>query len=291
VKAILFWVVRIFLRPFLAPWIPLGLQRAWSDMVLFTTLRPRGTISTALDMDGVPALHLKTPTTKPGKVIFYLHGGAYILGRPASYRNFAAQIGHAAGAEAYVPDYRLAPEHRYPAALDDALKAYRWLLKGRSAEDIVLVGDSAGGGLALATAVAIRDGGLPLPRRIALISPWVDLTLSGDSIRTHAARDPMLRRSWIAMGADAYRGSEPASQPGCSPLFAKLSGLPPILIQVGTEEILLSDSERLVQRAESAGVEVKLSRYQGLWHDFQLHAGLLAESDTAIAELGTFLRG
>ena len=243
------------------------------------------------DMGGVPARRLRSTNANSHQVILYLHGGAYILGGPISHGNVAAQLGHAAGAEGYFPDYRLAPEHPFPAALDDALAAYRWLLaQGHAPHNIIIAGDSAGGGLTLATAVAIRDSQMPQPAALVLISPWVDLTLSGESINSRASRDPLLRPSWLRWGAKAYCGGEDASHPGCSPLFADLAGLPPMLIHVGSEEILLDDSLRLEQRAKEAGVKVRLHVYENMWHDFQAHIGVLPESDAAFAEIGAFIQ-
>jgi acetyl esterase/lipase len=163
------------------------------------------------------------------------------------------------------------------------------LAQGHAAHDIVIAGDSAGGGLTLATAVAIRDRNLPQPAALVLISPWVDLSLSGESIMSRAARDPILRPSWLRWSAKAYCGNHSAENPLCSALFANLAGLPPMLIQVGSEEILLDDSLRLEQRAKAAGVEVKLHQYEGMWHDFQAHVGVLRESNETFAEIADFL--
>lgn len=286
----LYWAARLSLKPFLAPWVPLSVQRGWSDVVGRSTRRPPGMESSQQDMGGVPALRMRTANVQSSRVVLYLHGGAYILGGPASHGNLAAQLGYAAGAEVYLPDYRLAPEHPFPAALDDSLAAYRWLLaQGHAAQNIVIAGDSAGGGLTLATAVAIHDRKLPQPAALVLISPWVDLGLSGDSIKSHAARDPILRPSWLRWSAKAYCSNHSTEHPLCSPLFANLARLPPILIQVGTEEILLDDSQRLELRAKDAGVQVQLHVYEKMWHDFQAHVGVLPESNAAFTEIGEFL--
>ena len=289
-KAVLRTAVRVLFKPLLAPWVPLALQRQGSRLAGVLSKYPRGSVSSRIDMGGVPALQVHSAAAEAGRALLLLHGGAYVLGGPASHGALAGQLGQAAGAEAYLPDYRLAPEHPYPAALDDALAAYRWLLQRYQPGQISIAGDSAGGNLTLATAIAIRDAGLPQPAALALISPWVDLTHSGESIRTRAARDPMLRLSWIAAGAQFYRGGLALDDARLSPLFAELNGLPPMMIHVGSEEILYSDAERLAQRARDAGVEVSLQCFDGLWHDFQLQAGLLAEADASIAELGEFLR-
>lgn len=290
-KAVLRSVVRLLFKPLLAPWVPLAVQRQGARLAGVLSKVPRGSVSGHIDMGGVPALQVRTPAAKPGNALLLLHGGAYVLGGPASHGALAGQLGQAAGAEAYLADYRLAPEHPYPAALEDALAAYRWLLQRYQPGRITIAGDSAGGNLTLATAIAIRDAGLPQPAALALISPWVDLGHSGESIRARAARDPMLRLSWIAAGARFYGGGLAPDDARLSPLFAELKGLPPMMIHVGSEEILYSDSERLAQRARAAGVDVSLHCFEGLWHDFQLQAGLLPEADASIAELGQFLRG
>ncbi len=289
-KTILRTVVRVLFKPLLSPWVPLAVQRQGSRAAGLLSKYPRGTVSSKLDMNGVPTVHLHTPAAEPDKAVLLLHGGAYVLGGPSSHAGLAAQLGQAAGAEAYLADYRLAPENPYPAALDDALAAYRWLLQHHQPGQLVIAGDSAGGNLTLAAAIAIRDAGLPLPAALVLISPWIDLTHGGETIRTHAQRDPMLNASWLGTCAARYAGNIAPGDPRISPLFGDLKGLPPMMIHVGSEEILLSDSQRLAQRAEAAGVDVNLHRFDGLWHDFQLHAGQLAEADASIAELGKFMR-
>jgi len=289
-KAVLRTVIRVLFKPLLAPWVPLAVQRRGTWLAGLLSKYPRDTESSKLDMNGVPSLRLHTAAAAADKAILLLHGGAYVLGGPASHGSLAAQLGQAAGAEAYLVDYRLAPEHPYPAALDDALAAYRWLLQHYQPGQIVIAGDSAGGNLALATAIAIRDSGLPQPAALALISPWLDLTHGGETIGTRAQRDPMLNAAWLDACAKLHAGGVPLADPRISPLFGELKGLPPMMIHVGSEEILLSDAERLAQRAEAAGVEVSLHCFDGLWHDFQLHAGQLAEADASIAELGEFMR-
>lgn len=285
---VLYWQIRLLLRPFLAPWIPLWVQRFWSEFTALSTKGPSGLRSVELEMGGVGGVELTSHDTRPDRVLLYLHGGAYVLGGPASHSKLAAQVGYAAGATVYLPDYRLAPEHPFPAALDDSLAAYRWLLK-RGAQCIAIAGDSAGGGLAVATAMAIRDAKLPPPAALALISPWVDLTLSGESHQTRARRDPMLRTAWLKFAVERYAYRLPQNEPLISPLFGSLTNLPPMLIQVGSEEILLSDSEVLAKRARAAGVHVQFKCYEGMWHVFQANAGSLPESDQALTEIGAFL--
>jgi len=289
-KTVLRIATRVLFKPLLAPWVPLAVQRQGAKAASLLSKTPRGTLSSKLDMNGVPALRVHAPAAEAGKAVLLLHGGAYVLGGPASHAGLAAHLGQAGGAEAYLPDYRLAPEHPYPAALDDALASYRWLLQQYQPGQLVIAGDSAGGNLTLATAIAIREAGLPLPAALVLISPWLDLSLGGASIRKRARRDPMLRASWIGACAKLYAGGVALDDPRISPLFGDLKGLPPMMIHVGSEEILFSDAERLAQRAGAAGVKVRLHVFDGLWHDFQLNAGLMAEADASIAELGKFMR-
>lgn len=288
-RRFLYWQIRLALRPLLAPWVPIALQRAWANIAAATTRAPRGGSAAPVAMDSVPGMRVRPANMRDGRAILYFHGGGYAVGGPRSHGKLAAQIAHAARGEVWLVDYRLAPEHPHPAAFEDALGAYRWLLRQEDTKHVVFAGDSAGAGLAVAAAVAIRDLKLPAPAALVLISPWTDLTLSGASIHTHRDRDPMLRRSWLAACAARYAGQLPLDSAALSPLFADLSGLAPTLIQVGSEEILLSDSERLAERARQAGVSVQLSCYANMWHDFQLHAGMLAEADEALAEIGSFI--
>ena len=273
----------------LAPWVPIALQRAWASIAAATTRAPHGCDSAPAMFGNVPGLRVTPANARADRVVLYFHGGGYVIGGPRSHGKLAAQIAHAARSEAWLVDYRLAPEQPHPAALEDALAAYRWLSQRDGVGRIVLAGDSAGAGLALAVAVRIRDLKLPRPLAMVLISPWTDLTLSGESQRTHRDRDPMLRRAWLAACAAHYAAGLPLDNTALSPLFASLTHLAPMLIQVGSEEILLSDSERLAARARHAGVSVRLSRFEGMWHDFQVHAGVLVEADQALAEIRTFV--
>lgn len=289
-RRFLYWQVRLALRPFLAPWVPVALQRAWAALAGLTTRGPRGVARERVDMGGVPGLRLAPADARPGDAMLFLHGGAYVIGGPASHAKLAAHLAHASRSATYFVDYRLAPEHPFPAALDDALAAYRWLIgQAPAPRRIVIAGDSAGGGLALAAAMSIRDAQLPAPAALVLISPWADLTLSGASHASKAAADPMLRAAWLKDSAARYAGARPLDDPLLSPVFGNLAGLPPVLVQVGSEEILLSDAESLCQGIRQAGGRAELRRYDGLWHDFQAHAGLLAESDAALAEIGAFV--
>lgn len=281
-RSFLYWLVRLALRPFLAPWNPVAGQRAAAAIAGLAAKGPPGALYEDARLGGVPAQRITPARVRSGQALLYFHGGAYVIGGPASHAKLAAQIAHAAQMPAWFVDYRLAPEHPFPAALEDALAAYQALLAQQPGR-IVLAGDSAGGGLVLALAMSIRDAKLPAPEALVLLSPWADLTLSGDSHRTHAVRDPMLRSSWLATSAAHYAAGRALTDPMLSPALGDLSGLPRTLIQVGSEEILLSDAERVAQLTGAT-----LHRYEGLWHDFQAHAGLLPEADRALEEIGAF---
>jgi len=246
---------------------------------------------------GLPAIRVTARSESSGLHILYLHGGAYNLGSPMSHLGLVSQIVMRLGATATVIDYRLAPEHPYPAAIDDCIAAYRALLAEVDPGCLVVAGDSAGGGATLATMVAVRDAGEPLPACLYLMSPWTDLTLSGESHETKRSVDPLIPRGGIEGHlqllddmVNGYRGTEDAGHPGISPLFADLTGLPPILVQVGSDETLLSDSTMLAERAEAAGVEVDLDVVGGMWHVWQFLAPMLPESRTALDRAATFIR-
>ncbi len=238
----------------------------------------------------VPTVHIQPKTTKSGLGILYLHGGGYVVGSSKSHTKLAAQIGHAAQAQVWLPEYRLAPEHSSPAAIEDVIAVYKALLaQGQDPKKLVFVGDSAGGGLSLSTAIAIRDAGLPLPAALVLLSPWVDLSLSGNSMKTHAAQDAMLSEDWLAWCAKNYCAQKSVTDPACSPLYAVLTGLPPILIHVGTEEVLLDDAKRLAEQAGKYGIPTNFRIYDQVGHVFQFHAGILKESNDSIERIGQFI--
>ena len=252
---------------------------------------PDDVLVTEVTAGGVPAHWLAAPGADPGRVLLFLHGGGYELGSLRSDGELAARLGRASGMRVLFPEYRLAPEHPFPAAIDDVLAAWRWLRTGQdlSATSIAVAGASAGGGLAVALLVATRDAGEALPVAAALMSPTVDLTSSGASMTERADQDPistpaMLRR----FAADYLAGADPKT-PLASPLFAALAGLPPLLVQVGTADVLLSDSERLAAAAAQAGVDVTLEIGKGLPHVYQLMPGT-SEAAQATEQIGKFLR-
>jgi acetyl esterase/lipase len=224
-------------------------------------------------------------------VLLYLHGGAYQIGSPATLRHMIALIAGAAEARALSVAYRLAPEHPFPAAIEDALTAYRFLLAaGTDPQDIVIAGDSAGGGLTLATLVALRDAGDRLPAAAVAMSPWTDLALTGDSLRTRADVDVMIKPSGMAESAAIYLAGADPRHPYASPLYADLQGLPPILIHVGDAEVILDDSTRFAAKARGDGVDVTLEVWPEMPHVWHAFAGLLPESDQAIERIGDWLQ-
>ncbi|GAB6907562.1 Acetyl-hydrolase [Desulfosarcina cetonica] len=251
---------------------------------------PPGTQVEKITIDGMAAEWIAANTVREDIVILYLHGGGYNVCSPNTHREFAAHISKASGAKVLLIDYRLAPEHPFPAALQDATAAYRWLLnQGLKGKRIAIAGDSAGGGLTLTTAISIRDAGIPLPSSIACISPWTDLMFTGNSIKTNSKIDPLVTARGGKIMAENYIGDHDPRNPLISPLYAEMSGLPPILIHVGTDEMLLDDSKRIAKKAEDAGVNVTLKIYDKLWHVFHLNVNAMPEAKTAVAEFGAFI--
>lgn len=238
-----------------------------------------------------PAEWLQPPGARADAAVLYLHGGGYVIGSPRSHRHLAAAIARAAGTSALLPDYRLAPEHPFPAALDDAVAAYRWLLeRGVAPERIVVAGDSAGGGLTVATLLALRERGLPRPAGGVCISPWVDLTCSAASYETKATVDPIVTREGVAAMAQAYVVAGDLKAPLVSPLYADLGNLPPLLIQVGGDEVLLDDALGLAERARAADVDVTVEEWPAMIHVWHWFLPMLDEADRAIAVIGEFVR-
>ncbi|MGH6870234.1 MAG: alpha/beta hydrolase [Rhizomicrobium sp.] len=224
-------------------------------------------------------------------VVLYLHGGGYLLGSPVSHRHLLAAVSEASGLRTFAAEYRLAPEHPFPAAVDDAVAAYKGLLdSGIAANRIVIMGDSAGGGLTIATLVAARDKGLAMPACAVAISPWADLSQGGEAHRARKSRDPMVGKEGLDEMAAAYLAGADPKTPLASPLFADLKGLPPLLIQVGTEEALYDDAMALTRRADSAGVDVSSESWGGMVHVWHIFHPILGEGRDAIARIGSFVK-
>jgi monoterpene epsilon-lactone hydrolase len=244
-----------------------------------------------VDAGGVPAEWIMTPQATAERVVFYLHGGGYTIGSIKTHRELISRLSRAAGARALAIDYRLAPEHPFPAAVEDATAAYRWLLQsGVDPTRVVIAGDSAGGGLTVAALVALRDAGAPLPPAGVCLSPWVDLEGIGESMTTKAEVDPIVQREAMLADAKAYLGGANPRTPLAAPLYADLAGLPPLLIHVGTAETLLDDSIRLAERAKSAGVDVVLEPWEDMIHVWHFFASMLPEGQQALDRIGGFIR-
>jgi acetyl esterase/lipase len=240
--------------------------------------------------NGVPCDMVCAPDADLSRTILYVHGGGYVIGSAKGYRSLGARLSKASRARVLLVDYRLAPEHPHPAAVDDAVAAYRWLLaQGCQPSKIAVSGDSAGGGLTIATLVAIRDAKLPTPCAGACISPWVDLEGIGESMTTKDAIDPMVHKAGLVEMAKLYLNGQNPRTPLAAPLYADLSGLPPLLIQVGTAETLLDDSNRLAERARKAGVKVTLEPWEKMIHVWHVFAPILDEGQQAIERIGQFV--
>ena len=267
------------------------MRAAYAEMAATHCVPEADVTTTDVTIDRLAALWVRTPAVSEDRTVLYLHGGGYALGSPHEYRDLTSRIGRAAGARVLVPDYRLAPEHPFPAAVEDALTSYRWLLAGGASPDrIVIAGDSAGGGLALAVLVALRDRGEPLPAAGICQSPLVDMEGTGASMDTRAEIDPLLNRQAVRQMAAAYLAGTDPRNPLAAPLHADFVGLPPLLIQVGEREVLLDDALRVADRARAAGVDVTLQRFEGMPHVFQMFASFLLEARDAIQGLGRFVR-
>jgi acetyl esterase/lipase len=265
-------------------------QRAAINGMSAMSPLPADVVTEKVDADGVPAEWTAAPGADADRVVMYVHGGGYVIGSLDSHRELVARIARAAGSRALAVDYRLAPEHPFPAAVDDAVTAYRWLLaQGVAAKRIVIAGDSAGGGLTLATLLAIRDQDIARPAGGVCLSPWVDLEGTGESMTTRDALDPMVHKDGLLETAAHYLGGADARTPLAAPLHAELAGLPPLLIQVGTSETLFDDSTRIAAKARAAGVDVTLEEYDELFHVFQVFA-MLPEAREATDRIGAFVR-
>ncbi|WP_328450243.1 alpha/beta hydrolase [Amycolatopsis sp. NBC_00438] len=269
----------------------LGEQRViFHDMIASVPL-PEDVSTSPGELGGVPVLTVETPHIDPSTVILYFHGGAYALGSAADGAGLAADVGRRAGARVISVDYRLAPESPYPAAVDDAVAAYRALLdQGTPSAAIAFVGESAGGGLVAATLVAVKAAGLPQPSSATVFSPWADLTVSGGSATAKADVDPALTAAGLRRRALDYLGDTDPATPLASPVFADLTGVAPLLVQVGSYEILLDDAVRLAARAAEHDVEVRLQVSPGLPHVFQGFAALVDEADAALDAAAAFIK-
>lgn len=274
-------------RPLLTPSLPIPLQRTLIAQAYRSSIPPRGSRFSTDIIAKVPVTRCQYGEHSRG-VILYLHGGGYIIGSSKTHRGLTGHLAKTSGCEVIAPDYRLAPEHPFPAALEDALAVYQDLLsQGYSAGNIAVAGDSAGGGLTIALALRLKELGLPQPSSLTVFSPWTDLTQSG---LYSPECEPVLQAPWTAKAASLYAGQEALTNPLISPAYGDLSELPPLLIQVGSEEILLNDAERLAQVADRDDVDVQLEIYNSLWHVFQVHSGQLERATSALEAAGRHIK-
>ena len=242
-------------------------------------------------IDGLSAEWILPSQVTKDKVILYFHGGGYVIGSSRAHRPIVAKFIKGSGIGALVFDYRLAPEHPFPAALDDSVAAYRWLLsEGVSPSNIVFVGDSAGGGLCLATLLALRDQNIPLPAAAVALSPWTDLKNTGESLKTNAEVDTLCWSEAQTVFSKHYARDNDPGLPWISPLYGDLHGLPPILIYVGGDELLRDDSTRFAEKAKAAGVDVTLKVGAGMFHCYPACAPLFPEATQAMAEICAFIK-
>jgi monoterpene epsilon-lactone hydrolase len=266
------------------------LRKSWNELTSNLKTAP-GVRRREATIDDIPCEWLVPEKCDDAPVILYLHGGIYMLGSANTHRRMVSFIARAAGMRALIPNYRLAPEHPFPAAIEDSTLVYRKMLEqGFPASRIVIGGDSAGGGLTMATLLSLKNTGDPLPAAAVLLSPWLDLAAQGETLKTRASLDPWFDPENMTEMVRRYCGNRDPKAPLISPLYGDLSGLPPLLIQVGDHEILLSDSTRMADRVSQAGGNVTLQVWPEMWHVFQYFIGQMPESAKAIADIGTFLK-
>lgn len=298
-KAISRLSLRLFFKPVMGSRLPVGFQRRWLAVLTRTVPGPGGIERSDLWVGAVPMARLRRrdeeqlgpidPTERDA--VLFVHGGGFTLGGGDTYAGFASWLASVTGADVYMPDYRLAPEDPHPAPTDDLFAAYRAIVElGHEPGRIAVIGDSAGAALSVEMVRSLPEMGVGSPAALVLISPWLDLSLSGASVDSVGDRDPVLRRRWLDGAAREHAAGLHVDDPRISPLFADLRTLPPTLVQVGTDEILLDDATRFADRAYAAGVEVELQRFDGLWHDFQVYAKVLEPARGALDDIAAFLR-
>ena len=278
-------------NPIIAEGASIEEMRAGLDSMGSATPTLDNVTATSVDAGGVEAEWIEANGADQNKVLLYTHGGGYVLGSNTSHRPMLDRFAVATGIRVLALNYRLAPEHPFPAAVDDATAAYKWLLdQGISANNIAISGDSAGGGLVVAALVNIRDAGHPMPSCGVPISPWVDMEGLGESMQTRAAVDPMVQKEGLSQLAGVYLGGADPKSPLAAPLHADLKGLPPLLIQVGDAETLLDDSNRLHANLQAAGVSSTLKVWDEMIHVWHLFAPILDEGQAAIEEAAGFIK-
>lgn len=266
--------------------------RAGMDQLAMLGKLPKDVKCKPVIAGSVPAEWITTPNTESQKVILYLHGGGYVAGSIASYRDLVARISRLTKARILILEYRLAPEYPFPNALEDAVAAYNWLISVEKIDpnNLIIAGDSAGGGLTLATLIKLHDEEVSLPIAAVCLSPWTDLAGTGESLKTKVEVDPFISPEMFEISARNYLGTTDPKNPLASPLYADLHGLPPLLIQVGTSEVLLDDSVRFAERAKAAGVDVRLEIWKDMIHIFAIFAVFAPESRHGIEQISEFIQ-
>ncbi len=278
-------------RHVLDPDLPWEVQRRRLDRVGRASPPPKGTKVVGRELDGVRAEFVSAGLPRPGsRTVVHFHGGGYCVGSARTALSWAAQLSARTAAQVVLPEYRLAPEHPHPAALEDARNVMTALFRDIAPASVIVSGDSAGGGLALALLLALRDEGQELPAGCILLSPWLDLGSDRAANPHLVRRDMLLSPRWLAACANAYARPPMWPDPSVSPLNAAHAGLPPLLVQAGTDELLAPDAERLAASATAAGVDVTYTRWPRMWHDFALQPGLLSAADSALAQAAWFVR-
>ncbi|MFX0029049.1 MAG: alpha/beta hydrolase [Candidatus Hermodarchaeota archaeon] len=244
-----------------------------------------------IDIAGIPAEWISVPDSINDRVLLYFHGGGYVAGSIKSHREYCVNLARASKTKVLLIDYRRAPEHRFPAAVEDATKVYDWLITsgGIKPKNIIIAGESAGGGLTIATLLKLRDDNKELPAAGIPLSPYLDLAVTGESVKTKADVDPISTEAMLKFCAEQYLGEGDKKNPLASPLYADLKNLPPLYIQVGTAELLLDDAVRFADSAKAAGVDVKLELWDDMIHMFQMFATMIPEGRDAITKIGEFI--
>jgi acetyl esterase/lipase len=270
---------------------PLELRRRDWEAEARLEILPKGSRFQPADAGGIPAEWMEMPHIDKSRAALLLHGGGYNAGSYKTHRKLAANLSRAAHARVLTPNYRLAPEHPFPAAVKDALKAYGWLLEqGYAEEQIIVGGDSAGGGLTLSMLLALREAGAKMPRCAVVLSPWTDLSCSSPTYTRHRSLDPIIDKEGLSEAGLWYAGERSPRDPMASPLFADLAGLPPLLVHAGGDETMLDDSRIFAERARAAGVDVSFRIYEGMWHVHHSGAPDVPESVAAINDIAAFIR-
>jgi epsilon-lactone hydrolase len=251
---------------------------------------PKQTVTTAVDADGISVVRVEVQTARPDRSVLFFHGGGYMLGTARLYRDFIWRIGAAARAIVYYFDYRLAPEHPFPRAIEDAAKVCHWLFARADARRVAFLGDSAGGGLVLATLHKLRDEGGALPAAAIALSPWTDLALTGDSLHSNADADPMMIAGHLPVIAQHYLAGADPRNSYASPLHGDPTGFPPTLLHVGSDEILRDDAVRMAEKIQAAGCRAEIEVWQRMPHCWHLYARILPEGREAMDRIGAFLQ-